>query len=395
MRFSARTPRSLEPNLLSTTLGSLKRQGRPFVDLTESNPTRAGFEYPLDLLAPLGHPRGLRYAPDPFGLAEARRAIAADFGRRGLAVSPDRIALTASTSEAYSLLFKLLCDPHDEVLVPAPSYPLFEHLTRLEAVEAVPYTLDYHGAWSIDLSSVEQAMSPRTRALLVVSPNNPTGSFMSPEELDRLADVCRSADVAIIADEVFADYELVSGARERGGHLPGRTDVLGFTLGGLSKSIGLPQVKLGWMAVSGGDATVCAALERLELLCDTYLSVSTPVQAAAAELLERGCGVRRQIQARVKANLHALQTRAIDTPSCRVLPADGGWNAVLQVPSLVAEEDLVLDLLTADSVLVHPGYFFDFLSESFLVLSLIPPEPLFGDAVDRVLRRFDRSDRRP
>jgi alanine-synthesizing transaminase len=393
--FSARVPAHLEPNLLSTTLQSFKQQGRPYLDLTQSNPTRAGFNYPPDLLSPLGHRRGLDYAPEPLGLPTARAAVAADFVRRGLRVSPDRIALTASTSEAYSLVFKLLCDPHDEVLVPRPSYPLFEHLTRMDSVEAVPYLLERHGRWSLDLSSVERSLSSRARALLLVNPNNPTGSFVSESDLDALAGLCRSAGVAIIADEVFADYELTPGAAGQAGHLLTRTDVLGFTLGGLSKSVGLPQVKLGWMALSGDDNVVRDALERLALIADTYLSVSTPVQEGLSELLERGASLRCQIQARVRANHLALQTRAARTRSCRVLPADGGWYATLQVPTLVDEETLVLELLTEEGVLVHPGYFFDFSSESFLVVSLIPPQADFADAVDRVLRRFDRLERDP
>jgi len=393
--FSARVPAHLEPNLLSTTLQSFKQQRRPYLDLTLSNPTRAGFNYPPDLLSPLGHRRGLDYAPEPLGLPTARAAVAADFVRRGLRVSPDRIALTASTSEAYSLVFKLLCDPHDEVLVPRPSYPLFEHLTRMDSVEAVSYLLELHGRWSLDLSSVERSLSSRARALLLVNPNNPTGSFVTESDLDALAGLCRSAGVAIIADEVFADYELTPGAAGQAGHLLTRTDVLGFTLGGLSKSVGLPQVKLGWMALSGDDNVVRAALERLALIADTYLSVSTPVQEGLSELLERGASLRCQIQARVRANHLALQTRAARTRSCRVLPADGGWYATLQVPTLVDEETLVLELLTEEGVLVHPGYFFDFSSGSFLVVSLIPPEADFADAVDRVLRRFDRLERDP
>ena len=392
MTFSARVPGHLEPNLLSTALQSLKQQGRPFLDLTLSNPTHAGFDYPADLLAPLANHRGLDYAPEPLGLKAARAAVAGDFARRGLTISPDRIALTASTSEAYSLAFKLLCDPHDEVLVPRPSYPLFEHLTRLDSVEAVPYVLEQHGRWSLDLASIEHAISPRARALLLVNPNNPTGSFVSQGEIDALAALCRSAGVAVIADEVFADYELTPGAASRAGHLVDRTDVLGFTLGGLSKSVGLPQVKLGWMALSGDDTLVGEAIERLELIADTYLSVSTPVQEGLPDLFERGASLRRQIQVRVQANFAALASRAVRTRSCRVLPADGGWYAILQVPSVVDEETLVLELLKTEGVLVHPGYFFDFSRESYLVVSLIPPEAVFADAVDRVLRRFDRLD---
>jgi aspartate/methionine/tyrosine aminotransferase len=385
--FSTRIAADLAPNRLAQALERARSEGRPIIDLTESNPTRAGFNYPPDLLAPLAHPRGLTYAPQPFGLLDARRAVAADYARRGVSIAPDCIVLTASTSEAYSLLFKLLCDPGDEVLVPRPSYPLFEHLTRLDAVAAKPYDLEYHGAWSIDIESVERAFTPRTRGLLVVNPNNPTGSFVKPAELDRMAQLCAAHQAAIIADEVFADYELAPGAARGSAQVLTRRDVLAFSLGGLSKSIGLPQAKLGWIGVGGSDAVVGSALDRLELACDTYLSVSTPVQAAATELLDRGAFVRRQIQPRVAANYRHLIERSAATPACRVLGAEGGWYAVVQVPSLRPEEELVLDLLTADRVLAHPGYFFDFPRESYLVVSLLVPEPLFAEGVSRVLAR--------
>jgi aspartate/methionine/tyrosine aminotransferase len=358
------------------------------IDLTESNPTRAGFEYPPDLLAPLGEARGLRYAPSPLGAMDARRAVAADYERQGVTVLPERIVLDASTSDGYSLLFKLLANEGDEVLVPRPSYPLFDHLTRLDLVVTRYYDLDVHGSWSIDFASLERAITRRTRAVLVVSPNNPTGSFIAADELDRLAAICAPRDIAIIADEVFADYELEPGAASRAGRVATRRDVLSFALGGLSKSVGLPQVKLGWMAVGGPDRLAAEALERLELVCDTYLAVSTPVQLAAAELLHRGAAVRSQIASRIVANYRALQTAVAGAPSCRVLRSEGGWYAVLQVPSLESEEDLVLRLL-ADGVLTHPGYFFDFPRESFLIVSLLPPEASFADGVSRVLRHFD------
>ncbi len=373
---------------MSRTLAQMRGDGVPILDLTESNPTRAGFAYDADLLAPLGEPRGLAYRPDPLGALEARRAVSEDFARRGLPVGVERIALTASTSEAYSLLFKLLCDPGDEVLIPQPSYPLFEHLTRLDGVTAVPYRLEYHGRWSIDLSSVEQALSPRTRAILVVNPNNPTGNFVSAADLEALARLCGSRDVAVISDEVFADYELEEETRVPRGQLTSRTDVLGFTLGGLSKSIGLPQVKLGWIAVSGEAAVCSETMPRLELECDTYLSVATPVQLAARELLARGAGVRQQIQKRVRANLATCDALVSGCPACRLLHAEGGWYGVIQVPSLEPEEDLVLSLLVDSQVLVHPGYFFDFAKESFLVASLLTPEDAFATAVSRVLDRF-------
>jgi alanine-synthesizing transaminase len=386
--FSSRVPADLGPNRLTEAVRARKASGRPLIDLTESNPTRAGLIYPADLLEPLGGARGLDYEPSPLGSVDARRAIAADYARQGIPVSPDRIVLTASTSDGYSLLFKLLADAGDEVLVPRPSYPLFDYLTRLDLVVTRYYDLEIDGSWSIDFASVERAISPRTRAVLVVSPNNPTGSFISAADLDRLAAICAARHIAIVADEVFADYELEPGAAGRAGHVTRREDVLSFALGGLSKSVGLPQVKLGWMVVGGSDVVVSAALERLELVSDTYLAVSTPAQLAAGELLERGAIVRTQIRARIASNYQALRTAVAGVPSCCVLPGEGGWYAVLRVPSLESEEDLVVRLV-ADGVLTHPGYFFDFPRESYLIVSLLPTEASFADGVMRVLRHFD------
>jgi alanine-synthesizing transaminase len=388
--FSSRVPSELGSNRLALAVQRIRAAGRRLVDLTESNPTQAGFHYPADLLASLAHPRGLSYEPRPLGLMEARRAVALDYERRGTSIAPERIALSASTSEAYSVLFKLLADAGDEVLVPRPSYPLFEHLTRLDEVMATPYDLEYHDGWTIDIASVERAMTPRTRALLIVNPNNPTGSFVKHDELDRLQQICATYDSALIADEVFSDYELQPGARAAAGPV---IDVGGsalvFSLGGLSKSAGLPQLKLGWIAVAGPDDVVDRALERLELVCDTYLSVSTPVQAAAAELIEHAAPIRAQIQMRIAANYRRLVVQTATVPACRVLDAEGGWYAVIQVPSLGSEEDLVVALVDRAGVLVHPGYFFDFPRESYLVVSLLPPEDAFADGVSRVLRHIE------
>jgi len=393
--FSSRVPRELAANRLTIAVAAQRAGDRPLIDLTESNPTRAGFDYPPDLLAPLADPRALGYLPAPLGRREAREAVARDYARQRLDVSPDRIVLTASTSDAYSMLFKLLADAGDEVLVPRPSYPLFDPLTRLDLVTPRPYDLDIHGGWTIDVGSVERAITARTRALLLVSPNNPTGSFVSTEELDRLAAICAARGIAIIADEVFADYELEPGAAALAGRAATRTDVLSFSLGGLSKSVGLPQVKLGWIAVGGSDTLARAALERLEHVCDAYLAVSTPVQIAAPALLERGAAIRSQIAQRVVANYAALKADGDSAAACGVLRSDGGWYAVLQVPSVEPEEDFVLRLLATDEVLVHPGYFFDFPRESFLVVSLLPPAAVFADGVARVLRHFDCTVRRP
>jgi alanine-synthesizing transaminase len=314
--------------------------------------------------------------------------VSDDYRRHGLDVPPAHIVLTASTSEAYSLVFKLLCDAGDEVLAPRPSYPLFDHLTQLDLVDARPYDLEYHGVWSIDFPSVERAIGPRTRAVLIVSPNNPTGSFVTAAEFDRLRAICRARGVAIVADEVFADYELEPGTRAGAGRALTCGDVLSFSLGGLSKSVGLPQVKLGWMALAGPDALVSDALERLEVICDAYLSVSTPVQIAAPRLLTSGRVVREQIVDRIAANYQWLKTSVTAVPSCGVLRADAGWSAVLQVPTLEPEDDLVVRLLTKDGVLVHPGHFFDFPRESVLVVSLLTPPSVFADGMGRVLRHF-------
>jgi aspartate/methionine/tyrosine aminotransferase len=384
--FSSRVQADLAPNRLAHALERRRAEGRPCIDLTESNPTRAGFDYPADLLAPLGDRRGLTYSPQPFGVPEARRAVAEDYARRGLTVGPEHIVLTVSSSDAYSLLFRVLCDPGDQVLAPRPSYPLFEHLGRLDAVTILPYDLEYHGAWSIDVGSVESALSERTHALLLVTPNNPTGSYVKSHELDRLAAICAERDVAIIADEVFADYELVPGAAQSSGRVLPRQDVLTFSLGGLSKSIGLPQVKLGWIGIGGPAAAVEQAVARLEFACDTYLSVSTPVQLAAPELLDRGASLRRQIQARVRANYNYLAAAGAALPTCEVLNAEGGWYAIVRVPSLCPEEELVLNLLAAADLLTHPGYFFDFAHESHLVVSLLVSETLFREGVSRMFR---------
>jgi aspartate/methionine/tyrosine aminotransferase len=380
--FSSRVPRDLAPNRLATAIAAHRASGRSLIDLTVTNPTAVGIHYDADLLAALSMPAALSYAPEPFGMVTARRAVAADYARRGISVAEDRIVLTASTSEAYSLLFKLLCEPEgDSVLVPRPSYPLFDHLTRLDGIAWHPYALEYHGRWLVDDRSVETAWTPRTRALLAVTPNNPTGSSLSAAELTALSRRCAAHDAALIVDEVFADYPFTtSTAAARW-----TADALTFRLGGLSKSVGLPQVKLGWIAVDGPPALVRASLERLELICDTYLSVSTPVQVAVPALIERGGSIRNQIQERVRSNLRFLREITATEPAVELLHADGGWSAVMRVPSRGSEEDLVIALLEQRDTLVHPGFFFDFAHESFLVLSLLPQPEMLAEGTRRVM----------
>ena len=383
--ISSRLPKSLAPNAVSRALAAKRKSAAVILDLTETNPTGAGFNYPKELLEALSDPRALEYDPLPLGLWSARAAVASDFRRRGIVISADRVALTSSTSEAYALLFKLLCDAGDAVLVPRPSYPLFEHLTRLEAVTAIPYALEYHGSWRIDIDSIARAATDRVRALLIVSPNNPTGSFLHRDDFDAVSKLAAARGWAIIGDEVFADYPLDPAADPT--NVLAGAEVLTFSLGGLSKSAGLPQLKLGWIGFGGPPSKVDEALAAYEIIADTYLSVSTPVQAAAADLIEKGAGIRAQILARVRRNLESLRRLAGTHPAVNILPVEGGWSAVVQVPQLRSEEALVLELLDKDDVLVHPGYFFDFEREAFLIVSLLVDPVLFDRGVARVLAR--------
>ena len=381
--LSSRLPSLLATNRISQMLAEYRRDNVAIVDLTESNPTRVGLPYPESILRPLSDADALRYDPQPFGLATAREAVARDCDRRNVAVHADDVVLTASTSESYSWLFKLLCDPGDAVLVPQPSYPLFEHLTRLEGVVPVSYRLDYHGRWQVDVDSI-RAAPVSTRALILVSPNNPTGSYVSAPELEHVVEECRRRGWALIVDEVFADYPLEI---ERPlTDLAVRADVLAFTLGGASKMLGLPQVKLGWMIAGGPQDERRDALHALEHIADAFLSVSTPVQVAAPSLIRDGASVRVAIHERVRQNLTVARAVAQRYPSCQILRTEGGWFATIRVPATRPEDTLVLDLLASERVLVHPGYFFDFPHEAFVVVSLLPEPTVFADAFERSLR---------
>jgi alanine-synthesizing transaminase len=380
--FSSRVPGALEPNRLTRARQRLRAAGAPLLDLTLTNPTIAGIEYPESILDVLCDRRSLAYAPAALGLREGREAIARDYERHGIKVAADRVVLTASTSEAYSLLFKLLCAPAgDAAMVPVPSYPLFAHLTDLEGVRSIPYRLEFQGRWGIDFDTLDDGWSDSVRAVLAVSPNNPTGSVVSGAEMKDLAARCSKRDAALIVDEVFIDYALTAAAAP----VTHPSDCLTFRLGGLSKSAGLPQVKLGWIVVDGPEPLVRGALDRLELICDTYLSVSTPVQHAAPALIAAGAGVRTRILDRVADNYRVLRERVQAYRSIEVLPADAGWSAVLRVPSTRSEEDLAIALLEIAGVIVHPGYFFDFAHEAFLVVSLLPEPAVFGEGIRRVL----------
>lgn len=381
--FSDRVPPGLAPNRIAAELAKSK----PRFDLTASNPTRCGIPYPSGLLAALADPAGLTYRPDPRGLSESREAVAAEYRRYGAAVDAGRVVLTASTSEAYAFLFKLLANPGEGVLVPSPSYPLFEHLARVEGIEAIPYHLSPEFGWRPDLHQLAAAPSG-VRAVVAVHPNNPTGSLVHPDDAAVLADLAAARGWAIVADEVFLDYPLDGGPGvDR--TFAGTEGALTFTLGGLSKSVGLPQLKLAWLVASGPGGIVETALERLEFIADTFLSVATPVQLALSSLLRQGAAVRAVILDRCRRNLAALRQTASRLPAVAVLEAGGGWSAVLRFPAVVGEEELVLELLRKDSVAVHPGYFFDFPMEGVLVVSLLPETAIFAEGVERFLARIE------
>jgi alanine-synthesizing transaminase len=369
--FSRRLPWDQEPNPLARLLDQRRATGAPLLDLTESNPTRAGIEYPREIVDALADERSLRYDPSPRGLASAREAVAKYYAQRGREVSPDQILLTASTSEAYAYLFKLLADPGDEILTPRPSYPLFEFLAGLESVQVKQYPLRYDGAWHVDFADLERMIGPRTRAIVVVNPNNPTGSFLKAEEWDRLLRVARARRVAVLSDEVFSDYAFDGRARANSG--------AAFTMSGLSKIAGLPQMKLGWIVVSDR-----AAMERLELIADTYLSVATPVQVALPKLLELSASVREQIRVRTRANLDFLRS-ALEGSEFHVLNVEAGWNAVIQAPRVRSEQEWAMLLLEQRGVLVQPGFFYDFESEAYLVVSLLTAPEVFAEGVRRII----------
>lgn len=380
--YSSRLHWELAPNRLSRLLEEKRAAGAQILDLTESNPTAAGFTYPAEaILSALADPRSLRYEPSAAGLPSVRTAVSEYYAGR---VSPERILLTASTSEAYSFVFKLLADPGDEVLIPSPSYPLFDFLAALDSVRLVQYPLVYSGAWNIDFDALRRSITSRSRAIVLVNPNNPTGSFLKQRELAPLVALADRHNLALVSDEVFADYLLDQQAPVTRS-LTGVDEVLTFCLSGLSKVAGLPQLKLGWIATGGPQELRTQAFERLELIADTYLSVSAPVQWAASALLGTSSQMQGQILARVRANRDFLGRQVAGAADWKLLATEGGWYAILQSGVIQSEEDYVLRLLAQDNVLIQPGFFFDFESEGFLVLSLLTQEEIFRDGVRRIL----------
>ena len=383
--FSERTSWKLTRNRLTEVLEAVRSGGARVLDLTLSNPTRAGLQYDQPrILQALASPQAMDYDPQPKGLAGARAAVAAYYqtlpGMQHF--DPERLILTTSTSEGYSFVFRLLCNPGDELLVPKPSYPLFEFLADLQDVKLVPYPLIYDHGWQMDFPSLDKVVTGRTRGVVVVHPNNPTGSYVHADEQESLNRFCREHQLAIIADEVFLDYAH-NGAPERS--FATNEDVLTFTLSGVSKISALPQMKVAWVATSGPARQVDAALALLDVISDTYLSMNAPIQWALPALLEQRRSIQRQLMDRLRTNLAEIDRQLAAQKACQRLSVEAGWYAVLRVPVTQTDEELAIDLLRRKSVLAHPGHFYDFPSDGYLVLSLITPQAEFADGLQRLL----------
>jgi alanine-synthesizing transaminase len=384
--FADRTNWNLQANPLSEALARHRAAGKPLLELTASNPTECGFDYDSRaILQALANPASLAYDPDPRGLLGARQAIAAYYAARGVSVPADSIFLTTGTSEAYSFVFRTLCNPGDEILIPEPSYPLFAFLADIQDVKLVRYPLDYDYGWQINFHALRLGISPRTRGVIVVHPNNPTGHFTRPHELEKLNEICSSRNLAIIADEVFLDFTLQEQAPFSFARNPAS---LTFTMSGLSKISGLPQMKAAWLITSGPELLQAQALARLEVIADTYLSMNAPVQLAIPVLLDQRHSFQTQLLARVRKNLAELDRELATQKSCARLVVEGGWYAVLRVPATRSDEELAIELLAQKNVYVHPGHFYDFPSEGFLIVSLITREEEFAAGVKLLLSMF-------
>lgn len=384
--FAARTGWDLTPNRFTLALEQHKKSGSELLDLTASNPTECGLKYESGkIIKSLCSSKTLKYEPLAQGLPAARQAVTDYYQAKSIAVPAENIILTTSTSEAYSYIFRLLCEPGDEVLVPRPSYPLFEFLANIQDVRLVPYSLVHDHGWQIEFNSLQAALGPRTRAIITVNPNNPTGSYIKADELGQLNRLCAAYDLAVISDEVFHDYPL------RGSdHLSFASNfsALTFTLSGLSKVAGLPQMKVAWMVVSGPDAQRSQALARLDVIADTYLSMNAPLQHALPAMLESRHAFQRQLNARLKTNLQVLDSLLSKQKTCTRLDVEAGWYAVLRVPVTQSDEDLAIVLLEKHDVLVHPGHFFDFEQEGYLILSLMTVEKDFSEGIKRILQQI-------
>lgn len=387
--FANRTAWKLTPNRFSQAQAELRAAGKDVLDLSVSNPTRAELHYDTNaIVESLAQPEALDYDPQPRGLLSARQAVAEYYraDHAGYDLDPESILLTTSTSEGYSFVFRLLCNPGDEILVPKPSYPLFEFLADLQDVSLVPYPLLYDHGWQIDLPSLYKAVTARTRGVVLVHPNNPTGSYTKPAEMADLNHFCEANALALVVDEVFLDYGHDGSARST---FAMNNEALTFTLSGLSKVAGLPQMKIAWIVTSGPDMRKTAALARLEVIADTYLSMNAPLQLATPSLLLQRKNVQPLLLDRLRANLEELDRQLARQKTCARLEVEGGWYVILRVPVTQTDEDLAIDLLRKEGVLVHPGHFYDFPNDGYLVLSLITPTSAFREGMSRVLHALN------
>ncbi len=383
--FSQRTNWKLSPNRFTQALEAMRASGTKLLDLSVSNPTECGLQYDTAaILDAFQNSNTLSYDPQPKGLLSAREEVAHYYLRdHHVSVDPESVILTTSTSEAYSYIFRLLCNPQDEILVPKPSYPLFDFLADLQDVALVPYSLEYAHGWMVDFQSISRTLTSRTRAILLVHPNNPTGSYLRAEEVQHLNSLCQEHNLALIVDEVFLDYSFAGIAPRT---FTANLDALTLTLSGLSKIAALPQMKVAWLVATGPGSLVRPALDRLEVIADTYLSLNAPTQWAAPALFDQRHSLQAQLLQRVRENRAGLHKMISSQPACELLDADAGWYAVLRVPARGSDEDLVINLLQKQNVVVHPGHFYDFPKDGFLVLSLITPAVIFHEGISRVLR---------
>ncbi len=387
--LTSRTNWKLTPNQLTLRLKTLQKAGVRILDLSESNPTRCQFEYLKgELLSSLSDPQNILYEPNSKGMLEARRAVQNDYQKKGVLIDPEHIFLTASTSEAYSFLFRLLVNPGERVLVPRPSYPLFDFLADLNDVRLDSYSLRYNGSgWNLDMANLTHALQIETKAIILVHPNNPTGSFINRRELDEIIKLAQTRSLALISDEVFSDYSF-SDDPERIASLAETQEVSTFTLGGISKALGLPQMKLSWITATGPEKMLEPLLERLEMILDTYLSVSTPIQRSLPIWLQSKALIQNEIKTRIQKNRVFLLNALSRSQPVNYLHADGGWYAILQIPKTKSEEEWVLEFLEKQHVYLQPGYFFDFEEEAYIVLSLLVLPNIFEEGVLRILKRI-------
>ncbi|HTG31165.1 MAG TPA: pyridoxal phosphate-dependent aminotransferase [Methylomirabilota bacterium] len=390
--FSDRTAWNLEPNPLSKALANQLSSGKPVTDLTESNPTKCGFHFETEqILGALSHPASVHYDPVPQGLLPARSAVVDYYQSRGCAINVNDIFLTTSTSEAYSFLFRTLCNPGDEVLIPQPGYPLFNFLADIQDVATVRYPLIYDYGWQIDFHALQRAITPRTRAIIVVNPNNPTGHFCKAKDVHRLNQFCLEGNLALIADEVFLDFSLGNDITPT---FACNDKALTFTMSGLSKISGLPQMKVSWLIATGPQALKHQAVARLEMIADTYLSMNTPMQLALPVLLELRHNFQQQCVERTQKNLAQLDKLLSTQKLCARLNLEGGWYAILKVPLTGSDGELALELLNTHGVYVHPGHFYDFPADGYLVVSLITPELPFAAGIRDLVASIDQKFRK-